>query len=60
MGKKSGLDNIAVWAAKLGLTIDEDKKMDILNRIKQRSHDLKRTLTEQEFKEIVEQAKAGK
>ncbi len=60
MGKKSGLDNIEIWAAKLGLKIDEDKKMDILNRIKRRSHDLKRVLTEQEFKEIVEHAKAGK
>ena len=60
MGKKSGVDNIAVWAEKLGLEIAEEKRMEVLNRIKRRSHDLKRVLTEQEFKEIAEQVKAGK
>jgi len=57
MGKKSGVDNIMVWAEKLGLEIAEEKRMDILNRIKRRSHDLKRVLTEREFKEIVTQVK---
>jgi isopropylmalate/homocitrate/citramalate synthase len=60
MGKKSGLDNIAVWAEKLRLKIDDDKKMEILKRIKKRSHDLRRLLDEKEFKEIVKQVKAGK
>jgi isopropylmalate/homocitrate/citramalate synthase len=59
MGKKSGVDNIAVWADRLGLKIAEDKKMDILSRIKKLSHDLKRTLSEKEFKEIVDQVSAG-
>jgi isopropylmalate/homocitrate/citramalate synthase len=57
MGKKSGVDNIMVWAEKLGLEIAEEKRMDILNRIKRRSHDLKRVLTEREFSEIVAQVK---
>ncbi len=60
MGKKSGVDNIAVWAEKLRLKIDDDKKMEILKRIKKSSHDLRRVLTEKEFKEIVKQVKAGK
>ncbi|MDP1992615.1 MAG: hypothetical protein Q8K00_16525, partial [Syntrophales bacterium] len=60
MGKKSGLDNIAVWAEKLHLKIDDDKKMEILKRIKRQSHDLRRTLTEKEFKQIVKEVKAGK
>ncbi|MFH2075279.1 MAG: pyruvate carboxyltransferase [Pseudomonadota bacterium] len=60
MGKKSGLDNIAVWAEKLRLKIDDDKKMEILKRIKRRSHDLRRVITEKEFKEIVKEVKAGK
>ena len=60
MGKKSGVDNIMVWAEKLGLEIAEDKRMDVLNQVKRRSHDLKRVLTTQEFMEIVEQVKAGK
>ena len=60
MGKKSGVDNIAVWADRLGLKIAEEKKMEILSRIKKRSHDLKRTLSENEFKAIVEQVTSGK
>ena len=57
MGKKSGVDNIIVWAEKLGLEIAEEKRLEILNRIKRRSHDLKRVLTEREFGEIVAQVK---
>jgi hypothetical protein len=34
--------------------------MEILKRIKKSSHDLKRTLSEKEFKQIVKEAKAGK
>ncbi len=60
MGKKSGVDNIAVWAEKLGLKIAEEKKMEILKRIKRRSHDLRRVLTEKEFRAIVREVKAGK
>ena len=53
------MDNIMVWAEKLCLEIAENKRMEVLNQVKRRSHDLKRVLTEQEFKEIVEQVKAG-
>ena len=60
MGKKSGVDNIAIWAQKLGLDIGDDKVMEILAQVKRSSHDWKRSLTEKEFKVIVEQAKAGK
>jgi isopropylmalate/homocitrate/citramalate synthase len=59
MGKKSGVDNIMVWAEKLGLEIAEEKRMEVLTRIKRRSHDLKRVLTQREFNEIVEKVKAG-
>ena len=57
MGKKSGVDNIMVWAERLGLDIAEEKRLEILSRIKRRSHDLKRVLTEREFEEIVAQVK---
>lgn len=59
MGKKSGVDNIAVWAERLDLEIADEKKMEILARIKRRSHDLKRVLTEREFNEIADQVKTG-
>jgi isopropylmalate/homocitrate/citramalate synthase len=60
MGKKSGVDNIMVWAEKLGLAVQEDKKLDILALIKRTSHDLKRVITEKEFTEIVRKVQAGK
>jgi len=53
MGKKSGIDNIAIWAQKLGIELTEDEKMTVLNQVKLKSHDLKRTLTEKEFGQIV-------
>jgi len=52
MGKKSGLDNIEIWSRKLGMELDENEAMDVLMAVKLKSHDLKRVLTEEEFKEI--------
>lgn len=52
LGKKSGLDNIEIWSKRLGIVLTEDQKMAALKRIKQLSHDKKRVLTEDEFREI--------
>ena len=60
MGKKSGVDNVALWSDKLGITLDKDEIMEVLNQVKQRSHDLKRVLTEDEFREITQHVKAEK
>jgi len=60
MGKKSGVDNITLWAEKVGIELSEDEKMAVLNQVKLKSHDLKRVLTESEFKKIVKKIKAGK
>jgi isopropylmalate/homocitrate/citramalate synthase len=38
----------------LGTEFPEDKAMDVLKEVKLISHDLKRVLTEEEFKQIVE------
>lgn len=57
MGKKSGLDNIAIWSKKLAIELTEDQAMEVLKEVKLRSHDLKRVLTEDEFGEIAEKAK---
>ncbi len=54
MGKKSGLDNIAIWAQKLGIELTEEQAMDVLMAVKLKSHDLKRVLNPDEFKAIVE------
>ncbi|MBW2593996.1 MAG: pyruvate carboxyltransferase [Deltaproteobacteria bacterium] len=57
MGKKSGLDNIALWTRKLGITLDDEEALEVLMAVKLRSHDLKRTLTEEEFRQILERIK---
>lgn len=59
MGKKSGVDNLLVWAERLGLEIGEELRLTVVGEVKRLSHDLKRVLTEQEFREIVERVKAG-
>ena len=53
MVKKSGLDNIGIWARKLNIELDEEEEMAVLKKVKQISHDLKRVLTEKEFAEII-------
>ena len=55
MGKKSGLDNIAIWTKKLGIELNEDEAMDVLMAVKLKSHDMKRVLTEEEFMGVVEE-----
>ena len=52
MGKKSGVDNVAMWSQKAGISLDDDETMDVLMQVKQCAHELKRPLTEDEFKKI--------
>ncbi len=54
MGKKSGLDNIEIWTQRLNIELTEDEELAVLKKVKQTSHDLKRVLTENEFRKIVE------
>jgi isopropylmalate/homocitrate/citramalate synthase len=60
MGKKSGLDNIAIWSKKLNIELTDDEAMAVLKEVKLRSHDLKRVLSENEFKEIAEEVRKGR
>jgi isopropylmalate/homocitrate/citramalate synthase len=60
MGKKSGVDNVGIWSAKLGVKLTEDETMAVLRKVKLTSHDLKRVLTLDEFKKIVDEVRAGK
>jgi len=60
MGKKSGVDSVAVWSQKLGIELSEEETLAVLSRVKLRSHDLKRVLTEDEFREITENVKGGR
>jgi isopropylmalate/homocitrate/citramalate synthase len=60
MGKKSGADNIEIWTKKLGIQLNEEESLAVLQEVKLKSHDLKRVLNEGEFKEIVKKVKARK
>lgn len=59
MGKKSGIDSIAVWSQKLGIELTDDEALAVLAQVKLRSHDLKRVLTEDEFRKIAEDVKVS-
>jgi isopropylmalate/homocitrate/citramalate synthase len=59
MGKKSGVDSVAIWADKLGVELTREEAGEVLTRVKQRAYDLKRLLTEDEFREITKAVKGG-
>jgi len=60
LGKKSGLDNVAIWSQKLGVTLSDEESMNVLQRVKLKAHDLKRPLNEKEFKKIVEDVRPNR
>lgn len=60
MGKKSGIDSVGIWAEQLGVELDKDQGAEVLRRVKLYSHDVKRQLTEDEFKQIADAVKTGR
>jgi len=59
MGKYSGLDNLTLlWTKKLGIELSTDEGREVLTQVKSMSHDLKRVLTEDEFRKIVASVKS--
>jgi len=44
---------VNLWAERLNIKLTEDEAMAVLKEVKRRSHDLKRVLTEEEFKDII-------
>lgn len=60
MGKKSGLDNVALWSDKLGIKLAEDEAIEVLKQVKLKALALKRVLTQDEFHKIVQGVKAMK
>ena len=57
MGKKSGLDNVEIWAGEMGIDLTKEEKLEVLNRVKEKASDVKRLLTEDEFRRIAEDVK---
>ncbi len=60
MGKKSGIDSVGIWSEQLGIELDKDQGAEVLRRVKLYSHDVKRQLTEDEFREIADAVKTGR
>ncbi len=60
MGKKSGIDSVAIWSERLNIELNADEGAEVLRRVKLYSHDVKRQLTESEFKRIAADVKAGR
>lgn len=60
MGKKSGIDSVAIWAERLSIELNAEQSAEVLRRVKLYSHDVKRQLTESEFKRIAADVKAGR
>lgn len=53
LSKKSGKDNVKTWLAKCNLHVADDRLNELLNRIKYKSLEEHRTLTEADFRAIV-------
>ncbi len=53
LGKKSGVDSVAIKARELGLEIPDGKKPDVLAAVKKRGIEKRGLLTDSEFREIV-------
>jgi isopropylmalate/homocitrate/citramalate synthase len=56
LGKKSGIDSIRIKAEELGLELDEEAQRELLSRVKARGTELRRLLTDDEFRELAGQA----
>ncbi len=56
LGKKSGIDSIRIKAEELGLDLDKDAQRALLARVKARGAELRRLLTDDEFRELAARA----
>ena len=60
MGKKRGVDNVEIWAEKLGIELTQEEAREIVGHVKSKGIELRRLLTEDEFKDISLLVKANK
>jgi isopropylmalate/homocitrate/citramalate synthase len=60
MGKKSGVDNVEMWAEKLGIDLTQQEAREIVGYVKSKGTELKRLLTEDEFREIAQEVRNKK
>ena len=60
MGKKSGIDNVEMWAEKLGITLTPEQAREVVGLVKGKGMELRRLLTENEFRELTAVVKEKK
>jgi len=53
LGKKSGLDSIRIKAEELGLELPEERRGDVLGKVKALGARKRALVTDDEFREIV-------
>jgi len=56
LGKKSGLDSIRIKAEELGLDVPEERRADLLARVKELGASKRGLVTDDEFRELVSRA----
>ncbi|MFH1329614.1 MAG: pyruvate carboxyltransferase [Actinomycetota bacterium] len=56
LGKGSGLDSVAIWLGRHGLTADAGQLNEILKAVKAKSLEIKGLLSDEEFMKIVEKS----
>jgi isopropylmalate/homocitrate/citramalate synthase len=55
MGKKSGVDNVLLWARELGVELSDDEIQKILQRVKSQALDQRCALCKEEFQKLVDE-----
>jgi isopropylmalate/homocitrate/citramalate synthase len=60
MGKKSGVDNVEIWAERLGIELTSQEAREIVSHVKTKGTELKRLLTDAEFQTIAQEVKNRK
>jgi isopropylmalate/homocitrate/citramalate synthase len=58
LGKGSGTPSIEFWLEKLGLSLEEGGRAELLRRVKERSLEAKRALREDEFRQLYDDVSA--
>jgi len=59
LGKMSGRGNILWWADKLGIVLTQDEVTGVVAAVKDKSYELGHSLDEAQFRQIVDEVRAG-
>lgn len=57
LGKKSGIDAVELWAERIGTHLTKEEGREVVTRVKRRASEVRRLVSEDEFREIVRDVK---